>query len=154
MAIKESGLIGRQDKLLSFGETATLSATGDNYCGYSASYTDGVCLDMFNGDTNPKAAPASLAGFAVHFKVEAAVTGTGTVKGTFFVEVSADKSSWTKVASSPAIGSSDLTADKEFNVVVPRGSEVKRYVRAGITTAGTTITGGKVSAVVDTFAGI
>lgn len=146
-AITEKGLIGRKDKLLTFGETNTLAATGDAPCGYSAGSTDGTVVDMGTGKT-------SLAGMAVAFTVKEAVTGTGTVTGTFFVAVSDDKSTWTKIAASAAVGSAELTADAVFKVAIPHGAKEGRYVKAGVTLAGSSITGGKVEATVDTFAGV
>lgn len=145
MAIKESGLMGRQDKLLTFGATAALSATGDAICGKTAEYTDGVALDMGKGD---------LEGMSAHFTVDTAINGTGTVTATFFVAVSDDKSNWTKIAVSPAIAKADLTEGAEFSVGIPRGHKPGQYVRAGVTMDGTTVTAGVVSACIDTFAGV
>lgn len=143
-AFIENPHLDRQDKYLEFGATNTMSAATTYPCGYSASATDGTFLDLGKGD---------LEGMSIIFHVDAAVTGTGTVTATFKVAVSDDKSTWTEVAASPAIGSANLTADKEFAVAIPRGSAKGKYMKATVTTAGTTITAGKVSAYVDAYIG-
>lgn len=141
MAIK---LIGRQDMMLTFGDTNTLSATGDAPCGYDASYTDGTIIDLNGG---------SLEGMEVKFKVKTAPDGTGTVTGAFFIACSDDKSTWKKVAISDAIGSATLVAGYEYKLAIPHGLN-GRYWKAGVTMAGTTITAGKFTAMVDPFAGV
>jgi len=141
MAIEKS-LIGKQDKLLTFGETNSITSAGTYPCGYSASATDGVALEMNKGD---------LAGFAVNFKMEEAAAGL--TNATFKVMGSADKSTWVDLAVSPAIAAAKLTADAAFVVPVPRGNGAYKYVKAVVVTTGTA-TAGKVSACVDTFAGV
>ena len=153
MVIKETGLIGKQDKLLSFGETAAISGAATYPCGVTTAASDGVCLDM--KVVNPLKAgeydPANLEGFSVNFQVTTAVTG-GT-SGTFKVLGSDNMSDWTELAVSPAIPVAQLTEGAGVVVPVPRGSGSKRYVKAAVTIVGAA-TAGKVAACVDTFAGV
>lgn len=142
MAIQEKQLIGRQDKLLTFGSTNTLTSAGTYPCGYSSSYTDGTVIDMKNGD---------LENMGVHFKVDTACAGLTSV--VLKVQVSSDKSAWTDAAVSPSILAAALTKDAEFNVVIPRGAPQGRYIRAAVVVTGTG-TAGVISACVDTFAGV
>lgn len=144
-AIQSGVHLGRQDVMLNFGATNTMSAATTYPCGYSAAATDGTRLDLGNTD---------LEGMSVIFHVEEAITGTGTVKATFKVSVSNDNgANWDEIAASPAIAAAQLTAAKEFAVSIPRGHVQGNLMKAEVTTAGTTITGGKVSAYVDTYIG-
>lgn len=137
MAIVEKALIGKQDKLLTFGATGAITSAGTYYCGGS----DGVALDMNT---------ANLEGFGVNFKIDTAFTGL--TNATFKILVSDNKTQWKEAASSPAIALTDLPEDA-VNVVVPRGAPAGRYVRAAVVTTGTA-TAGNVTAIVDTFAGV
>lgn len=144
MAIIEKGLIGRQDKLLSFGETGAITSANTYNCGGG----DGVVLDMSNGD--PKGQVASLDGFSVHFTVTEGITGaTGA---TFKVLVS-DTANGTYNAIASSVTVTDLAVGAEVNVAIPRGAAAGRFVKAAVTTTGTA-SAGKVSACVDTFAGV
>lgn len=138
MAIVEKALIGKQDKLLTFGATGAIT-TGSKtyYCGGS----DGVALDMNT---------ANLEGFGVNFRIDTAFKGL--TDATFKIEVSDNKTQWKEAASSPVIALADLSVDA-VNVVIPRGAPAGRYVRAGVYTTGTA-TAGEVTAIVDTFAGL
>lgn len=139
MAITEKALIGRQDKLLTFGATGAITSATTYYCGGS----DGTALDMNT---------ANLEGFTVNFKIDEAFAGL--TNATFKVQTSDDKSTWKDAAASPVIVLADLPGLNDFvNVVVPRGGAAGRYVRAAVTTTGTA-TKGIVSACVDTFAGV
>ena len=146
MAVKESGLIGRQDKLLTFGQTGTITSAGTYVCGSD------VVLDMFNGDTNPKATVAKLDGFSVNFAVDTACAGLTSV--VLKVQV-CDTSSGTfkDAAVSRSIPLSELSKNATFKVAVPHGAPSGRYVRAAVVSTGTG-TAGVISAAVDTFAGI
>lgn len=147
MGIKETGLLGRQDKLLTFGATGKISTAGTYACGGS----DGVVLDMFNGDTNPKAQIANLEGFSVNFKIDAALTATTAV---FKVQVcdTAD-GTYKDAAVSREVATAELAEGASFPVAVPRGTVEGRYVKAVVVTTGTG-GNGVVSACVDTFAGV
>jgi hypothetical protein len=146
MAVKESGLIGRQDKLLTFGSTGNITSAGNYVCGSD------VVLDMFNGDTNPKATVAKLDGFSVSFTVDTAFAGLSSV--ILKVQV-CDMSNGTyrDAAISRSIPVQELTANASFKVAVPHGALSGRYVRAAVASTGTA-TAGVISAAVDTFAGI
>lgn len=141
----DTGMIGRQDKILTLGVSNTATKDTFTACGYDASHTDGAVLDMKDAD---------LEGFSFRFKVDTAPDGTGTVTAHMAIRVSDDKSNWTIVAVSPEIGAASLTAGTEINVPYPRGAAQGRYVQAGIVATGTTVTAGKVTCVVDTFAGV
>lgn len=144
-AKKSEGLIGRQDKLLSLGLSNTATKDVFTPCGYDASHTDGGCFDMKDGD---------LEGMSFRFKVGTALAGTGTVTAYLSIKVSDDKSTWTEIARTPVLADAALTAGAEVNLPYPKGAAQGRYVTAGITATGTTVTAGTVSCIVDTFAGV
>ena len=142
-AIMSGVHLDRQDEMLKFGATNAMAASGTYPCGYAADHTDGTYLDL--GDTD-------LEGMSVIFHVDTALTGTGA-KATFKVSVSNDNgSNWTEIAASPEIVAANLTVDKEYAVVIPRGHVQGNLMKATVVAAGTVATG-KVSAYVDTYVG-
>lgn len=141
-AIMSEAHLGRADEMLKFGATNAITSAGTYPCGYTAAATDGVRLDLGNTD---------LEGMSVIFHCEEDFAG-GT-NCTFKVSVSNDNgSSWTEIASSPAIVTAKLKANMEFAVAIPRGHAQGNLMKAEAVSTGT-FTKGKVSAYVDTYIG-
>lgn len=94
----------------------------------------------------------SAAGMAVAINTTTALAGTGTVTATFVLKGSDDDISYSAIVSSPAVASTSLGEGMGISLAIPRDCK-KKYLKLEVTATGTTVTGGKFSAFIDTYVG-
>lgn len=149
-SIKTVGSLDRQDAILTFGSTGTLSTSAVPF-GYTASFTDGVRIDT--GDTD-------LEGMTVVINTEEAITASGSPSATAVViEMKAYDSAGSSVTVfKQTFASTDFVVGKPVTIGIPRnyGNKTILALTADVDfTGGTTpaVTAGKLYAYIDCYQG-
>lgn len=151
-AFKDQVNIGTPDAMLEFGSVDNFTSGTAKIMGYSASYTDGIILNLGNTD---------LEGMSVIIQCNTALTGTGTTSNVakFEVQVSNDNgSNWTTIAEK-TVTATEAVAGAKWALPIPRGHVQGDMMRVKVTATATggdsaAISTGKFSGWVDTFAGV